>query len=143
MVNQEIVARLFVFLTQYLNELKVENKITWENFLKDIKVKRFVERTLQMSIEVCLDVGNHIISDEGWKEASTNREIFQRLNEKGAISNDLTDKLLQMAGFRNRIIHDYSDIEPEMVFGILKKRIPDFELYMSEIFQWIDSKKNF
>lgn len=140
MVSQEIITRLFSLLNRYLSELKAEQQTTWEDFSKDVKTKRFVERTLQMVIEACLDAGNHIISDEGWSEAETNREIFIRLNEKKVISSALLENLLQMASFRNRIVHDYAEINPEIVFGILKNHLKDFESYVSEILKWIDSQ---
>ena len=140
MVNQEIITRLLGLLRQYANELKKEQETTWEGFLKDTKSKRFVERTLQMCIEVCLDIGNHIISDEGWKEAETNRDIFIRLHEKGALSDGLLNRLLQMAGFRNRIVHDYAEIEAEIVYGILKNNLKDFDSYASEILKWLEQK---
>lgn len=127
-------------LNQYLGELKVEQRTTWDEFSKGVKVKRFVERTLQMAIEVSFDIGNHIIADEGWPEAKTNREIFVRLNEKNVISASLLEDLLQMSSFRNRIVHDYADINPEVVFGILKNHLKDFELYISEILKWIESQ---
>jgi len=82
MVNQDIVSRLLGLLTQYLRELKEVQSVTWDAFSTAIKLKRFVERTLQMCVEVSLDVGNHIISDAGWREAETNRDIFLRLNER-------------------------------------------------------------
>ena len=141
MVSQEIITRLFSLLNRYLSELKAEQQTTWEDFSKDVKIKRFVERTLQMVIEVCFDAGNHIISDEGWFEAETNREIFIRLNEKKVISSALLENLLQMASFRNRIVHDYAEINPEIVFGILKNHLKDFESYVSEIFKWINGEK--
>lgn len=140
MVKQEIITRLFSLLNRYLSELKVEQQVAWEDFSKDIKIKRFVERTIQMAIEVCFDAGNHIISDESWREAETNREIFIRLNEKKVISNALLENLLQMASFRNRIVHDYAEINPEIVFGILKNHLKDFESYISEILEWIQKE---
>lgn len=140
MVSQEIITRLFSLLNRYLSELKAEQQTTWEDFSKDVKTKRFVERTLQMVIEVCFDAGNHIISDEGWPEVETNREVFIRLNEKKVISSALLENLLQMASFRNRIVHDYAEINPEIVFGILKNHLKDFESYVSEILKWIDSQ---
>jgi len=141
MVNQEIITRFLGLLRQYAGELKNEQHATWEEFSQDTKNKRFVERTLQMCIEVCLDIGNHIISDEGWKEAETNRDIFLRLKEKEVVSDDLLNRLLQMAGFRNRIIHDYAEIEPEMVYGILKNNLKDFDSYASEILNWLEKKR--
>ncbi|OHB88811.1 MAG: hypothetical protein A3D13_06110 [Planctomycetes bacterium RIFCSPHIGHO2_02_FULL_40_12] len=140
MVNQEIITRLFSLLNQYLSELKAEQQITWDDFSKGVKFKRYIERTLQMAIEVCFDAGNHIISDEGWPEAKTNREIFVRLSEKRVISASLLEDLLQMSSFRNRVVHDYADINPEVVFGILRNHLKDFESYISEILKWIESQ---
>lgn len=45
-----------------------------------------------------------------------------------------------MSSFRNRIVHDYLDIDPEIVFGILKDHLKDFESYISEILKWIESQ---
>ena len=133
MVDQIKLTRLLSLLSQYLTDLKVETEISFDNFKKDIKTRRFVERTLQMCIEVCLDAGSHIIADNGWKEAATNVDVFSRLEEHGVVSSNLLKKLLQMASFRNRLVHDYAEIEPEIVFGILQNHLSDFEDYISQL----------
>ena len=89
MVDQIKLTRLLSLLSQYLTDLKVETEISFDNFKKDIKTRRFVERTLQMCIEVCLDAGSHIIADNGWKEAATNVDVFSRLEEHGVVSSNL------------------------------------------------------
>ena len=38
-----------------------------------------------------------------------------------------------MAGFRNLIVHDYAKIDDEIVYGILKKRLGDFDAYAETI----------
>lgn len=38
-----------------------------------------------------------------------------------------------MAGFRNILVHEYSKVNPEIVFGILKKRLPDLRFFAERI----------
>jgi len=53
------------------------------------------------------------------------------------VSDESLADLLKMSGFRNRVVHNYSEIEPEIVFGIFKKYLGDFENYISEILCWM------
>lgn len=108
LVNQLIMERLFSLIKGYLNDLKPVRGISFSQYSKDIKLQRFVERTLQIAIEACLDVGNHIISDEGFREPQDNRDIFRVLRENGIISEGLQNKLENMASFRNLIVHSYA-----------------------------------
>lgn len=133
MVNQLIMERLFSLIKGYLNDLKPVRGISFSQYSKDIRLQRFVERTLQIAIEACLDIGNHIISDEGFREPQDNRDIFRVLRENGIISEGLQKKLENMASFRNLIVHSYAKIDNEIVFGILKKRMNDMEAFMKAV----------
>lgn len=133
LVNQLIMERLFSLIKGYLNDLKPVRDISFSQYSKDIRLQRFVERTLQIAIEACLDAGNHIISDEGFREPQDNRDIFRILRENGIISEGLQKKLENMASFRNLIVHSYAKIDNEIVFGILKKRMSDMETFMKVV----------
>jgi len=41
-----------------------------------------------------------------------------------------------MASFRNMLVHRYENIDDELVFGIFKKRLEDFDLFMVLIMDW-------
>ncbi|MBI3754027.1 MAG: DUF86 domain-containing protein [Deltaproteobacteria bacterium] len=133
MVNQLIMERLFSLIKGYLNDLKPVRGISFSHYSKDIRLQRFVERTLQIAIEASLDIGNHIISDEGFREPQDNRDIFRVLRENGIIPEGLQKKLENMASFRNLIVHSYAKIDNEIVFGILKKRMDDMEAFMKAV----------
>jgi len=44
---------------------------------------------------------------------------------------------MNMAGFRNIIVHDYARIDDEIVFGVLKKHLDKFEAYTQAITEYI------
>ena len=38
-----------------------------------------------------------------------------------------------MAGFRNLLVHDYAEVDPELVYEFLQHRVVDFEEFMKHI----------
>jgi len=140
-VDRLIIERLTSLIHSYLNDLKPVQDVSFSQYSKDIKIQRFVERTLHIAIEACLDIGNHIISDEGFREPEDNRDIFNVLGEKGIITDKLQKRLQDMASFRNLIVHSYAKIDNEIVYGILKKRLGDIEEFMKVVSKPITSRK--
>lgn len=141
MVDRIIIERLISLVNGYLNDLKPVQDVSFSQYSKDIKLQRFVERTLHIAIEASLDIGNHIISDEGLREPEDNRDIFKVLGENEIVTEKLQKKLEDMASFRNLIVHSYAKIDNEIVFGILKKRLGDIEEFMKVVSKPIASRK--
>lgn len=133
MVERAVIERLFSLIKGYLNDLKPVQGVSFSEYSKDIRLQRFVERTLHIAIEACLDIGNHIISDEGFREPEDNRDVFKVLGENRIITESLQKRLQDMASFRNLIVHSYAKIDNEVVFGILKKRLGDIEAFIKAV----------
>lgn len=126
MVDEDTITRRLVYLDEYIRDLTdIKDKLSWEEFERDKIIKRYVERTFHLVIETCLDLGNHIISYEGYREPLDNRDSFKVLQEAALIGPDLAEKLGKMAQFRNVIVHDYTKIDPAIVYDILQKNIID------------------
>lgn len=126
MVDQAVIERLLVQLEEYFRDLdEVKSKYTLVHYKENKIIRRYTERTLQVAIEVCLDLASHIISYKGFREPLDNKDCFQVLRENDIIPADLADRLKRMAQFRNVVVHDYIRINPEIVYAIVQKNIPD------------------
>ncbi len=126
MVDEAVVTRKLLHLEEYCNDLlEIKKDYNWEVFSQDKIVRRYVERTLHMAVESCLDIANHIISYEGYREPLDNKDTFQVLYEQDIISSEDAKKLKKMAQFRNVIVHDYIRVQPEIVFSILTNSLSD------------------
>ena len=55
------------------------------------------------------------------------------LNEEKIISNELTEKLVKMTGFRNAVAHDYEKLNYEIVYDVLQNRLKDIEEFIGRI----------
>jgi uncharacterized protein YutE (UPF0331/DUF86 family) len=130
MVDQNVVLRKIVLLEEYLQDLEeTRTNTSWEQFSTDKIIRRYVERTLQIAVEACLDITTHLISYESFREPQNNKDCFQVLMEQGILPVELTEQLKKMAQFRNIIVHDYVRIQPEIVYAILTKNIGDIRTY--------------
>ena len=67
MVDKPLILRKLTELDEYLEQTREFLSITLEEYSRDWKAQRIVERTLQMMIETCADIANHIISDRGYR----------------------------------------------------------------------------
>jgi len=124
-------------LRQYINELQAEQGVAWSDFARDLRLRRYVEHTLQIAIQCCLDIAAHIIADEGWREFADYREAFTVLAEHGVVESDFLPVLHKMAQFRNLMVHQYVKIDPEAVYGILRNGTVDFDRYARFIASWL------
>ena len=46
-----------------------------------------------------------------------------------------------MASFRNMLVHRYETIDEELVFGLFKKRLDDFELFIRMVVNGMERQK--
>lgn len=137
MVNEAIVARLLSNIEGYVTDLRSSDDITHQKFLSDIRAQRFVERTLQIAVEACMDVTHHLISDEKWREPSSYADAFTVLAENGVLTAEDAERYRLMAQFRNKVVHYYEKVDPEQVFAIFKGHLNDFTDFAESIRTWL------
>ena len=129
MVEQEVIREKLKYLAEYIDDLEQDKKILLKDFLNDKRTRRFIERTLHLAIECCLDMGSHIISSEKLREPESNKDIFNVLAENNYIPLKSLTHLGKMAQFRNLIVHSYTKIDPEIVYMILQHNLKDLKQF--------------
>lgn len=139
MVDAELLSRKLSRLQSYVDELRAATDITWETFQSDLRARAFVERYLHLAIEELLDIANHIVSFQQWREPTGYRDLILILSEKGLVPADQLTKFQNMASFRNILVHRYETIQEEVVYGIFRNHLADFDQFIRLITQWAQS----
>jgi uncharacterized protein YutE (UPF0331/DUF86 family) len=133
MVDRGLVLRKISELAEYQQQLQEFKGITIKQYRDDWKTQRIIERTLQMMIETCLDMANHLIADQDYRVPISYADIFKVLGENNVLGKKLVDLLEKMAKFRNVLVHQYEKIEAEIIVGILKKNLKDFDQFKKAV----------
>jgi len=131
-------------LNKYHLHLAEMSKLKREVFIQDAVFQGAAERFLQLAIESCLNIGNRILSlqqfQQPLKPPQTYADIFLCLKEICGIDQDLSDRLVMMAKFRNRLVHLYWEISPEKIFEIVQNNLEDFKLFQKKIVEFMKSR---
>lgn len=98
-----------------------------ENSLNDIDKQDIFVLNLQRAIQATIDLSAHVIASEGFGMPQELKDNFRFLKEQNIITEELTTKMEKMIGFRNIAVHEYQEINNEILKVILKKNLIDIE----------------
>ena len=131
MVSLEKIFEKFTLLDEYLELLGKIAKTPIDKFLKDKILIGSAKYYLQVSIECCLDVANHIIAAERFRVPQDYADSFKILEEQALVPEDIGKRLQQMAKFRNRLVHLYGTIDDSNVHKYINEDVNDLVEFKS------------
>jgi len=129
----KIIDRKIQELESYIKQLRIFQKYSYEEIEKDKEKLWAVEHGLQISIQIIMDVGNHIIAKMGENQIENYTDVFDRLAELNILPKEFAESIRLMVGFRNIIVHRYSDVNIHIVYDILQNKLYDFERFIGYI----------
>ena len=88
-------------------------------YLADAQQRAATERWLQLAIQVCIDLGTQVVSEQSARAPSDYAEVFKILGENGVIPDELALRMGNAAKQRNLIVHLYLEIDDRAVFASL------------------------
>lgn len=106
----------------FLNEIRT---LSLDDFVKSKRDHGSAERYLHISIEILIDVGNHIISKNGWGSVHWYQDIATIFHEKAYIDSELCAIWIKMIKFRNLLVHEYAKIDKREVYNVLQNHLGD------------------
>lgn len=130
---------------------KLEEGLEWlrrfarqdrDEFLADDIAVAAAERHIQVSVECCLNIGNHIIAGLGLKRADSYVGVFARLVEEEVLPAELGEHLKQAARFRNRVVHMYHELDPAEVYAFCTDTAPHLAGFVRTALAWLKDKNH-
>ena len=114
-----------------LHELSSKEMKTLE---EDPHLLSSAKYNLVVAIEAAIDICNHLISKNNFRLPDGYKDTFIVLAEQGLIDKEFAaENLVQMAGFRNRLVHQYWNLDPQMIYKILQTNLTDLDRFLDEI----------
>jgi len=133
----KIESKLAVIREAILELEKIGKQYSKEQFIADKNQFAISEHYLRRALESVFDIGGHMISRFAYspaKRPKTFKEIALALGEKGVVDKKFAkEKLFEMAGYRNRLVHFYDEITAKELYQIIKKDIGDLEIFAQSV----------
>lgn len=87
----------------------------------DLDAQLKTQHALQLAIQICIDVGAHLIAEMGLRMPDDYRGVFMRLAEADVLEGTLAARLADAAGLRNVLVHGYVAVDNDRLWAALER----------------------
>jgi len=97
-----------------------------QNLFDDLTRQDSILLNLQRACQASIDLAMYLCRQRSLGNPEYSREAFSILEETGLLSTPLARKMRRMDGFRNVAVHDYKDLDLNVVQSIIEQHLTDF-----------------
>ena len=137
MTGADVVTRKLLSLNDALRELGRPSAANAQALAHDPMLRAAVERWLQIAIEACVDIAEHVVADEGWTPPTSARASFEVLALNGRIPVDLAQRLGSAAALRDLLVHDYATVDLGRLAGVVRDDLSDLRAFAALAASWL------
>lgn len=132
-VRRAILYKRIAGVREHLARVATRRGLSLGQFLQDLDSQDVILHNLQLAIRGCIDVGVHVIADEGWGVPGSYAEVFHLLRKRGVLDPELAQSMTRAAGFRNILVHDYLDVDLPTAYAVCTQGVGDLEAFLGRI----------
>jgi uncharacterized protein YutE (UPF0331/DUF86 family) len=127
-----VIQRKFALLDKHLFMLGQHLEgVEFSVFKDDYALRCMAERALQVMVEIVIDIAERIIATENAGPVASAAEAIDRLVDLKVLKS--SQPYVDMVRFRNLIVHQYEEVDPEIIFNIVTKKLENFRQFRNEI----------
>lgn len=142
MIDPEMVHRKISLITTDLKRLKGLVARTRDVLLSDEVALAAGERYLERVIGRMIDINYHLITSEGEPPPKDYYLSFIQLSIKPAIlDKQFAEGIASAAGLRNRIVHEYDDIDPGLTLEGMRAAVRDIPIYAKAVLEYLENRR--
>ncbi|MEE9492628.1 MAG: DUF86 domain-containing protein [Gammaproteobacteria bacterium] len=132
-MDRDIVLEKLESLRHCLNRIEDKRPSELKSLQSDVDLQDIITLNLTRAVQLCVDIGAHILAGGESAPPATMGETFEKLAELEVIDSELMTRMKKAVGFRNIAVHGYGKIDYEIVFQIIHKNLADFKHYAQAI----------
>jgi uncharacterized protein YutE (UPF0331/DUF86 family) len=132
-VDKELVSRKITLINEDLKNLKVISSMSLKTYLSKTDYEILAERYLERIIGRMININYHILSENHNEIPVDFYASFIKLGEKKYIPAKLSKTMAGSAGLRNRLAHEYDEINPAKVYEAMESCIKDVPKYLKNM----------
>jgi len=141
-IDRDRVIEFLRLISADVQDLREKAQTAKEEYLQSRDVQAIVERRLQTAIESCLNIGNHLIARLGLRPPQDYGDVFRILRDADILPSECAEAMVDMARFRNLLVHLYWHLDYERIYDSLQGRCASLEAFASHIGQWLREQES-
>lgn len=125
-MDREVVEQKLESLRRCLRRIETKCPTDAATLVADIDFQDIIALNLSRAVQISVDIGAHLIAGMEVPPPDTMGQTFDLLAQEGVLNNELASSLKKTVGFRNIAVHNYENINWDIVHSIVKYHLVDF-----------------
>jgi uncharacterized protein YutE (UPF0331/DUF86 family) len=110
-------------------------------FEADFMKQDAIAANVQRAAEQTIDLANHVIRKGKLGLPKDSRDSFEILATAKVISSELAKKLKGMVGFRNILVHDYRELDLNIMKDVIENRLDDLIGFTNNVLAYLRNQQ--
>ena len=138
-LRKQFVEDKMTIANEYLLKARaILGAMTTEEILRSELNLHTMERYLQLIVDAVLDINNHFIKEFNLEPAKDLKGTFQILAANNILKKEFAQKISEVVGLRNLIVHQYEKVDIKKFLEDFRKHSSDFDEYFKSILTYLD-----
>lgn len=137
MIDRELVTRKSLLIARDLEPLGELARLDPDAFVASRSEQVLAERYLERIIGRLIDINFHLITASGAAPPSDYYASFLELGRMGVVDVTFAQRLAACAGLRNRLVHEYDEIDPLKLHEACGAAMADVPDYLRRVDAWL------
>lgn len=126
-------------LRKCVNRIEAKRAPSVAALREDLDRQDILALNLTRAVQICVDIATHALSETEETVPTTMGEAFDSLEHLGWIDSNLKSRLQAAVGFRNVAVHNYQQINWDIVQAITWQHLEDFRAFAYSISQQLSN----
>lgn len=135
-----LVRRKLAVIVRDLADLASVAGLSLEEYRRDRFRQKGIERLLQEVVEAAVDINLHLVRAAGGPTPPDYHECFVAMGRAGILPAALAEDLAPAAGLRNRLVHEYDEIDDGIVLGAVRTAQARFGAYVEAVERYLPGR---
>lgn len=109
-----------------------------DEYLGSARDQLAAERPIERIIGRMIDINYHLITETGHPPPSDYYESFVRLGTLQVLPPGFARRIAACAGLRNRLVHEYDEVDPAKVYEAVPAAAADIPEYLRRVHQYVE-----
>ena len=137
MIDAALVGRKALLITRDLADLAPLARTPLAEYLANARDELVAERLLERIIGRMIDINYHLLTETAHPPPADYYASFTQLAALGVYDAEFGRRIAACTGLRNRIVHEYDEVDPRKVHEALGTAIQDVSTYLRAIEDYV------
>lgn len=138
MFRRTVVEMRLKELDAVVQQLNKYRNLNSDAIKQDLEKRWVIERGIEAGAQLILEIADHILSNHFGYYSETYEDTLKGLLEKNVISEELYLQIKGLGSLRYILVHQYVQIDLDIVFNSFRKSLKIFPLFAQEIMDWME-----